>query len=148
MKKVWVPIVALVISQTKPVYSIEYEKLEPAIKYPGKGWLIQSGNDHGLHFHAYLQSKALMVTSDAIYYHGEELVEGADDPKGYIRWYFRTVCAVPDTPTSEQLGIYFNKGDPKTETFIPFKPNEVSNIVRGWYALWWAVCKNELRNFE
>ena len=62
----------------QPAHAIEYNELQPVQRFPGNGWLVQSGTDHGVEFKSYLESKRLLVAPDAIYYVGTVRIETAD----------------------------------------------------------------------
>jgi hypothetical protein len=149
-KTVALAALGLILSGAITAHAIEYNYPEPPQKYPGKGWLIDSGNDHRIHFKAYVEDKELFVTEEAIYYLGWERVEGADNPAGVIHWRFMATCAVrPDLKGKVPLGIAVHQTEGDPEQFTPIDPMDehISNASRGWHRLWWAVCRDKLKDF-
>jgi hypothetical protein len=134
--------------------AIDYNVPEPEQRFGGKGWLTQTGNDHGIHFKAYLETKRLIIAEDGIYYEGTQRVEGVDgDPHGYLRWRYRARCAVPPSKKSTvPVGIWAwdAKSNFRADNFIEVDPRSdeaSSNASRGWYNLWWAVCRGQAKSF-
>jgi hypothetical protein len=130
-------------------YSIEYNEPEPVQKFSGNGWLINSGNDHGIDFKSFLETKRLLVTPDAIYYTGIQRVETIErGTPSNLKWNFRARCAVrPDMPGKIPVGIYSSQEN-ETEQFTEVKSgNAPNNASRGWYTLWWAACKGVAKKF-
>jgi hypothetical protein len=130
-------------------YSIEYNEPQPVQKLPGNGWLINSGNDHGVEFKTFLETKRLLVTPDAIYYTGTERTETVEQgTPGDLNWNFRARCAVrPDMRSTIPIGIYAsqeNQPEQFTEMTSAQPPNNAS---RSWYVLWWAACKGVIKKF-
>jgi hypothetical protein len=138
---------------THAVRAIEYNVPEPEQRFGDKGWLTQIGNDHGIKFKAYLEAKRLLVTEDGIYYEGTQRVEGIDgDPHGFIRWRYRALCAVPPNKKNRlSVGLWFwdSKSNYDPNNFVEVDPANASpaNAARGWYNLWWAVCREQAKSF-
>jgi hypothetical protein len=136
--------------------AIEYNLAEPEQRFAGKGWLIDSGNDHGVVFKTYLESKQLIINEDGIYYRGTDRVEGVDGaPRGTIRWHYLARCAVPPSKIATvPIGLWVSDKhvvEPASglEPFmeVDLKDAAPSNAMKGWYSLWWAVCRNQARSF-
>ena len=122
--------------------AIEYNIPEPIQKLGGKGVLLEAGNDHGIKFQAYLESRQLLVTVDTIYYMGIERVEGIDgDPLGVLRWNYKARCAsAPGITNSIHNGIYVS-ATTVPEQFIDVTEPVVGST-EGFHRFWWAVCRN------
>ncbi|HXO67780.1 MAG TPA: hypothetical protein VN838_02350 [Bradyrhizobium sp.] len=143
--------VAMLAFQT--ANAIEYNEPQAAQRFPGKGWFLQSGTDHGVEYKSYLEHKRLLVATDAIYYVGVERIETDERGKpGKISWEFRARCAVrPDLTGKVPIGIYTSSKDiGQTEQFTQVDPKAADapdNASRGWYGLWWAACKGVAKSF-
>ena len=126
---------------------------QPVQRFEGNGWLIASGNDHGTEFKAYLETKKLLVTPNAIYYVGAERVETVEQgTPGKAHWDFSARCAVsPDFVRNMPVGIYASSPEMSpTEQFIEVNPKAATapnTASRGWYALWWAACWGVVKKF-
>jgi len=146
-------VLILACGRLSAVHAIEYNEPQPPQKFAGSGWLIDSGNDHGVEFKSFLESKRLVVAPDAIYYAGSNRIETTEQgTPGKINWDFRARCAVrPDLVGKMPVGIYTSsKGIHPTEQFTEVNPTASSapdNASRGWYTLWWAACKGAARKF-
>jgi hypothetical protein len=130
-------------------YGIEYNEPQTVQKFPGNGWLISSGNDHGVDFKSFLETRRLLVAPDAIYYIGVERVETVEQgTPGNLKWNFRARCAVrPDMHGKIPLGLYSSQEN-QTEQFTEVKSGDApDNASRGWYTLWWAACKGVVKKF-
>jgi hypothetical protein len=137
------------VLQLSTAYGIEYNEPQAAQKFPGNGWLINSGNDHGVEFKSFLETKRLLVAPDAIYYTGVLRVETVEQgAPGRLRWNFRARCAVrPDMQGKISLGIYTSQ-EKQAEQFTEVKSGDApDNASRGWYTLWWAACKGVVKIF-
>jgi hypothetical protein len=141
--------VCLLLLLGKAAWAIEYNEPGAVQKFGQKGWLIEAGNDHGIRFRAYLETKQLLVAEDGIYYIGSERVEGIDgEPNGTIRWSYRARCAVrPDLKGKIAVGIYVSGGADDSERFTEIANSDPANAERGWYGLWWAACRNIIKKF-
>jgi hypothetical protein len=153
MRKALIVVVTTVLAlHFQAAKAIEYNEPQPAQRFPGNGWLLESGVDHGVDFKSYLESKRLLVAADAIYYVGVERVETLGGAPGKIIWQFRARCAVrPDLIGKLPIGIYtVSKDMGQTEQFTEVDPkaSEAPNSAsRGWYGLWWAACKGVAKKF-
>lgn len=130
-------------------YGIDYNEPQPVQKFPGNGWLINSGNDHGVDFKSFLETKRLLVAPDAIYYTGIQRVETIEQgTPGTFKWNFRARCAVrPDMQGKIPVGIYSSQEN-QAEQFTEVKSGDApNNASRGRYTLWWAACKGVAKKF-
>jgi hypothetical protein len=133
--------------------AIEYNEPQPVQRFPGNGWFIQSGIDHGVEFRSYLESKRLLVAPDAIYYVGVERIETVErGTTGKITWDYRARCAVrPDLAGKVPVGVYTSSKDiSPAEQFTEVDPKAATapdNASRGWYNLWWAACRGAAKKF-
>jgi hypothetical protein len=151
----WAIALGLVLSlpQLNVAQAIEYNEPQPVQKFPGSGLLISSGNDHGVEFKAFLETKRLLVAPDAIYYVAVERVETTEQgTPGKINWDIRARCAVrPDLAGKLAIGVYSSSRISSTEQFTEVDPkaSEVpNNASRGWYAVWWAACRGTVKKFQ
>jgi hypothetical protein len=141
-------VLALLLVAAEGSYGLEYDQPDVVQKFPGKGWLLGTSTRRGLHTRTYLESKQLLIAPNGIFYIGTALVEGADTPTGKIRWHYRALCSVrPDLRNAIPVGISYNSTE-SDENFTPFDENGVSSANAGWLQLWWAICRNELRQFD
>jgi hypothetical protein len=141
-------VAGFLLSIAEPIYGLEYDRPDVVQKYPGKGWLLDSSSRRGLHTRTYLESKQLLVSQDGIYYMGTALIEGADAPPGKIRWHYLARCSVrPDLRNTIPVGISYNMTE-SDEQFTQFDENAVSSANAGWLQLWWAICRNQRRQFN
>ena len=118
-------------------------------KLPGNGWLINSGNDHGVEFKSFLETKRLVAAPEASYYTGVLRIETVEQgTPGVSRWNYRARCAVrPDMQGKMPIGIYSSQGS-QGEQFTEIKFEQPpDNASRSWYVLWWAACKGVVKNF-
>ena len=150
-----IPTLLFLMLSSADVEAIEYNVPEPEQHFAGKGWLIDSGSDHGIIFKTYLESKQLIVKEDGLYYRGTDRVEGIDGaPQGMIRWHYLTRCVVPPgMTTTVPIGLWISdthEPNSGTDNFLEMDLHNPTppNVLRGWYNLWWAVCRNELRTFN
>jgi len=146
-------VILFIVAQFKGASAIEYNEPQPVQRFGGSGWLIGSGNDHGIEFKSFLETKRLLIAPDAIYYVGVERIETVEQgTPGKISWDFRARCAVrPDLLGKLPTGIYSSSRviNP-AEQFTEVNPKAVAapdNASRGWYALWWAACRGTVKNF-
>jgi len=141
---------------TASTRAIDYDVPEPEQRFGGSGWLIASGSDHGIRFKTYLESKQLIIKDDGIYYRGTQRVEGIDgNPHGIIRWHYLARCAVPPSrQTAVKIGLWVSNSATElsnnSENFMEIDLQDVtpSNVMKGWYSLWWSACRNQARSFS
>ena len=143
----------LTFAQVSVAPAIDYNEPQLVQKFGSNGWLINSGNDHGVEFKAFLDTKRLLIAPDAIYYVGTERIETVEQgTPAKINWDFRARCAVrPDLVTKMPIGIYSSSREINpAEQFTEVNPKTAAapdNASRGWYALWWAVCRGAVKKF-
>jgi hypothetical protein len=143
----------LIVSQVGVARAIDYNEPQSAQRFGGNGWLIDSGNDHGTTFKAFVETKSLLVAPDAIYYAGVERIETVEQgTPGKIHWHFRARCAVrPDLVGNMPIGIYTSSPEiSPTEQFREVNPKAGTApdmASRGWYNLWWAACRGAVKKF-
>jgi len=130
-------------------HSIDYNEPQPIQKFPGNGWLIDSGNDHGVEFKSFLETKRLLVAPDAIYYTGVERVETVEQgTSGILKWNFRARCAVrPDIQGKAPIGTYASQENQPEQFVAITSAQPPNNASRSWYVLWWAACKGVAKKF-
>ena len=63
-------------------------------------------------------------------------------------WHFIATCAVrPDLKDKDGKDVGIQVNDEGDQQFIPFELEQSVSATSGWYNLWWAVCRNEVKHF-
>jgi hypothetical protein len=143
-------LIALLFPSLASAGEFEGARSGPVQTFGPQGRLIYSGSYKNVRFRAYLESRRPHLTSDSFFYSGTSRIEiiGQDT----IRWNFVARCGVAaDLVKASPLGIcYREQGHWEAAQQcidVDLSNDTPANAEKGWYNLWWAVCKDQIRKF-